>query len=195
VHNYYASFSLTNTTVSGNKAAGEGGGVYNAFYNTVVTLTHSTITGNSAASGGGLYNGDRTFLKRTIVSGNSAAVGDEISNYENGTVNAADFNVFGHKGLTNAQAFENFTRGATDINATSNGNKPTTLAKILNTSLANNGGPTRTHALVVGSPAIDIVTGGTCPPPAKDQRGVKRPQDGNGDGGTACDAGSFERRP
>jgi hypothetical protein len=100
--------------------------------------------------------------------------------------------VFGHQGLTNAQAFENFTPGPLDITATSNGNTPTALSAILNTTLANNGGPTRTHALVPGSPAIDTVTDGTCPPPATDQRGVPRFQDG--DGGVACDSGSFERR-
>jgi hypothetical protein len=68
------------------------------------------------------------------------------------------------------------------------------LSKILDTGLANNGGPTRTHALVAGSPAIDTVTDGTCPPPARDQRGVRRPQDGNHDGAAICDTGSFERR-
>ncbi|MDQ3796077.1 MAG: hypothetical protein M3294_00480, partial [Pseudomonadota bacterium] len=70
--------------------------------------------------------------------------------------------------------------------------RPTALAAILNTSVANNGGPTQTHALVAGSPAIDAVTDGTCPPPDTDQRGVSRPQDGNGDGGPACDIGSYE---
>jgi hypothetical protein len=99
-----------------------------------------------------------------------------------------------HHGLTNAHAFEDFTPGATDITVTSNGNRSTALANILNTTLANNGGPTRTHALVAGSPTIDSVTHGTCPPRARDQRGVPRPQDGNNDGGIACDTGSFERR-
>ena len=48
--------------------------------------------------------------------------------------------------------------------------------------LANNTGPTDTHALLTGSPAID--TGGSCPP--TDQRGVSRPQ------GAGCDVGAFE---
>ena len=52
--------------------------------------------------------------------------------------------------------------------------------------LAANGGPTQTHALLPGSPAIDA--GGTsangCP--ATDQRGFPRPQGG------ACDIGAFE---
>jgi uncharacterized repeat protein (TIGR01451 family) len=51
--------------------------------------------------------------------------------------------------------------------------------------LADNGGPTKTHALVAGSLAIDAVTG-ACPPPAADQRGETRPQ------GAACDIGAFE---
>ncbi|HKH21737.1 MAG TPA: Arm DNA-binding domain-containing protein [Gammaproteobacteria bacterium] len=71
---------------------------------------------------------------------------------------------------------------------------PTALINILNTTLANNGGPARTHALVGGSPAIDTVTDGTCPPPRRDQRGVRRPQDGDNDGAAICDTGSFERR-
>jgi hypothetical protein len=59
---------------------------------------------------------------------------------------------------------------------------------------SSKGGPTQTYALEGGSPATDTVTDGTYPLPARDQRGVKRPQDGNGDGGPACDIGSFERQ-
>jgi hypothetical protein len=56
--------------------------------------------------------------------------------------------------------------------------------------LQNNGGPTDTHALLPGSPAIDAGASAACP--ATDQRGVARPLDGNGDGTTACDVGAFE---
>ena len=48
--------------------------------------------------------------------------------------------------------------------------------------LQNNGGGTLTHALLVGSPAID--SGSGCP--AVDQRGVARPF------GPACDRGAYE---
>ena len=41
--------------------------------------------------------------------------------------------------------------------------------------LTDNGGPTETHALLPGSPAIDA-TGPDCPPPSTDQRGVARPR-------------------
>ena len=56
-------------------------------------------------------------------------------------------------------------------------------------SLADNGGPTKTHALLAGSAAID--SGAVCP--AKDQRGVSRPRDGDRNGSAACDRGAFER--
>jgi hypothetical protein len=53
--------------------------------------------------------------------------------------------------------------------------------------LADNGGPTRTHALLPGSPAIDAADAAACP--AEDQRGTARPQ------GSGCDVGSFEFVP
>jgi hypothetical protein len=51
-------------------------------------------------------------------------------------------------------------------------------------ALADNGGPTWTHALGAGSPAIDAASDAACP--ATDQRGVARPQ------GARCDIGSYE---
>jgi hypothetical protein len=53
--------------------------------------------------------------------------------------------------------------------------------------LADNGGPTLTHALLAGSPAIDAADGAVCP--ATDQRGVARPQ------GAGCDVGAYEYVP
>ena len=51
--------------------------------------------------------------------------------------------------------------------------------------LADNGGPTLTHALLAGSPAIDAADTAVCP--ATDQRGVARD--------AACDVGAFEFVP
>ncbi|WP_263140050.1 CSLREA domain-containing protein [Pseudomonas sp. RIT-PI-AD] len=56
--------------------------------------------------------------------------------------------------------------------------------------LANNGGPTRTHALLANSPALDR---GVDNCTLHDQRGTPRMQDGNGDGVAGCDLGAFER--
>ena len=51
--------------------------------------------------------------------------------------------------------------------------------------LQDNGGPTETHALLPGSPALDQIPAVDCEV-TEDQRGVARPQ------GPACDVGAFE---
>jgi hypothetical protein len=55
-------------------------------------------------------------------------------------------------------------------------------------ALADNGGPTPTHALNTSSPALDH---GTCTV-TTDQRGATRPMDGDADSTAACDVGAFE---
>jgi hypothetical protein len=184
VFNTYGTVTLSNSTISGNSAGG-GGGVFNDRYGTV-TLSNSTISGNSASYGGGVFNGISTAtLSRTLIAGNTAAVSGAEVQHISGTITADNFNLFGHDGLTNAQAFSNFTPGATDLTATSDGSNPTALTDILDTTLAANGGPTLTHALVTGSLAIDASPDDAdCQ--ATDQRGVTRPQ------GPACDIGAFE---
>ncbi len=198
---YNSTATLTNSTVSGNNSAGNGGGVCNGFDSTL-TLTHSTVSGNSAVNrGGGVYNfGDNVTatLRRSLISGNTASTtpppttssGWEVFNRID-SIAANDFNLFGQSGIPNAQAFGGFggfTPGMTDITATSDGVTPTALAAILDSTLMDNGGPTDTHALVTGSPAIDAYPpdgSGSCAV-ATDQRGVVRPQ------GAACDIGAFE---
>jgi hypothetical protein len=62
--------------------------------------------------------------------------------------------------------------------------------------LSNNGGVTQTHALLPGSPAIDVGDNTICaaaPISGIDQRGTTRPQDGDGDGTAHCDLGAVER--
>ena len=57
--------------------------------------------------------------------------------------------------------------------------------------LADNGGPTPTHALPMGSPAIDAMPAASCASET-DQTGKVRPQDGDGDMVADCDIGAFE---
>ncbi|MDD4350178.1 MAG: BACON domain-containing protein, partial [Opitutales bacterium] len=173
---------------------GSGGGIYNSG---TLTLTNCTVSGNEATGneatgnegvGGGIFNPYGTLtLIRNIVSGNSALNGSEIFSdgeygENGGTIDADEYNVFGHSGLTTAQAFVAFAPGATDVTCSSDGTIPTVIASILNTTLADNGGPTLTHALVANSPAIDLASTG----PDTDQRGIARPQ------GSGVDAGAYE---
>jgi hypothetical protein len=194
---------ITNSTIAGNAAGYSGGGVANGSYSSpggTVTITNSTITGNAAEYGGGVanfyffrnftfFNGTVT-LTRTLVSGNTASSGPEISN--SGTVLADNHNLFGVDGTAGV---EGFTPGATDIVPPAG----VQLADILDPTLAFHGGPTQTHALVPGSPAIDaggpVCTDATGDPLDTDQRGRPRVVDGNSDGTPACDIGAVEFFP
>jgi Ca2+-binding RTX toxin-like protein len=145
-------------------------------------VRNSTITGN----GGGIEVSCAPFsIANSVISGNNGReVGFNGGDYGKGGIGSS-FSLFGHDKLTNAQSFYSFTPGPTDITATSDGTNPTALNHILNPVLTRSGGPTKTHNLVKGSPAVDAVTTG-CPPPTTDQRGVPRPHD------AACDIGAVE---
>ncbi|MCP4278117.1 MAG: hypothetical protein GY779_17370, partial [Gammaproteobacteria bacterium] len=174
--------SLGNSTVSKNSAS-RGGGIYSRYYCSV-SLVNSTMSNNSASTyGGGIYSqyDCNTSLVNSIISGNTGGSGAEIYNTSS-TLTAAHNNLFGHSSLTLAQAFENFTPGATDINATS-GDDNIALSSILSTTLADNGcqqlagAPSsaacvQTHALVSGSPAIDGADEAVCL--GTDQKGKPR---------------------
>jgi len=179
--------TIQNSTISGNSAS-SGGGVSNSSYYgfSSLTVTNSTITGNRADRGGGVYNCSCYFgygytgltLNRSLISGNRGTDAPEISNYS-GTVNADNFNLFGVNGNAGVTGF---VPGLTDI-------IPARGVKVKNilVSLKNNGGPTQTHALAPGSPALDAVSLLDPACSGTDQRGVVRPQ------GPGCDIGAFEK--
>jgi len=79
----------------------------------------------------------------------------------------------------------NFTPGTTDLVPGA------ALTAILAPALANDGGPTMTHALVAGSPATHRIPAASCAT-TTDQRGLPRPQDTDGDTVADCDIGAFE---
>ena len=168
--------TLTNSTVSTNTTSGgdqeAGGGVFNS---ATVNLNNSTIAFNTAAAGagGGVENVGTATAVSTIFGDNTAATDADFS----GTVTAS------------ASLFEDLT-GAT-ILAGALG--PNIVGVDPNLGpLANNGGPTQTHALLAGSPAIDR---GVNPLGLIfDQRGFffLRTIDGNGDGTAIADIGAFE---
>ncbi|MCA9981666.1 MAG: hypothetical protein KDD89_12555, partial [Anaerolineales bacterium] len=196
--------TINNSTISGNEAraadfSAYGGGIFNSG---TMTINNSTISGNIVSdagygygyddqyNGGGIFNRGTLTLNRTIVSGNTAyALGDEIYARSSATTNSNNYNVIGYSGSSRS---DGFTPSGTDVVPAG------ALNTVLNTTLADNGGPTLTHALISGSPAIDIAPAGDCsgaPVNGVDQRGVSRSQDGNVDGTAACDAGAVERIP
>jgi hypothetical protein len=125
-------------------------------------VTIANNTANTTAAGGGIQQGDIALnLKSTLVASNGSL---------NCNTNVASN---GYNLSTDSSCFAS---GGTDKTAV-------TDPKL--GPLQDNGGPTLTHALLPGSPAIDTASP-TCPPPATDQRGVSRPQ------GPACDIGAYE---
>jgi hypothetical protein len=184
---------ITNSTITGNTAYSFGGGIANSG---TLTVTNSTITGNAATGGGyyggygGVHSSGTLTLARTLITGNTASSGPEMTNP--GTVLADNHNLFGVNGTAGV---EGFTPGATDIVPPAG----VQLADILDPTLALHGGPTQTHALVPGSPAIDagglVCMDATGDPLTTDQRGRPRVVDGDGDGTAACDIGAVEFFP
>lgn len=155
--------TLENTTVSGNTATGAGGG---ALTGSKLVLVHTTVAENNAGEGGGVNNGGAgvgtgaVIPRNTIVANNPTGgncvgpVGSEGGNLEN--TDSCQLRAEGDKINTDPRIGQ----------------------------LADNGGPTRTHALLTLSPAQNNANG--LPVPPGDQRSVPRPQ------GFAPDIGSFE---
>ena len=168
----YAPLLVSNSTISGNAAGIAGGGISNAA-DAIAVVENTTISDNFAiGTGGGIDNGEDAVIGivNSLVSGNIAALGSEVYNLGTGTVDANANNLFGDSSEDNADAFYNFTPGASDITATSDGTNSTDLADILE-PLADNGGPTQTHALPDGSPAIDAGDNSNVPLDNGDQDG------------------------
>jgi hypothetical protein len=184
-------FNITNTTISGNVASDVGGGITT---NGTINLSNATVVNNEASTdapgggaglnsfGSGTYNLLNTIvadnLKNTTVDSNCGCSGGSTT-CAPGRIVSLGYN------LENADTCE--LGMASDLVNTD----PQLLA------LADNGGPTETHALQhtangdgVDSAGVDAGDTANCP--NNDQRGGIRPADGNLDGSFDCDIGAFE---
>ena len=167
------SLYLCNCTINGNSASQNGGGIFN-YVGAAMTLEYSTIGNNQATGaysrGGGFSNWGQATFESTIVADNTAGDGT----HNNGFTEPAQ------GGVTTSDGYNIDSENSCGFD------QPTDLINTdpLFSSLQDNGGPTFTHALLHGSPAIDA--GDNSGAPVTDQRGVPRPQ------GPAVDIGAFE---
>ena len=193
---------IEDSLIAGNSVASGGGG--GLFARTGMTIRNSTISGNSATSSGGamvlvLQGAGIHTLENVTFSENTApsASGIDLSS---GTIRAQ--NIVMQDATCQGSSSGYVASGVNFDSGTSCsglfGSNFTSNAVLNLGPLADNGGPTRTHALGTGSAAIDAVPDGQCTPYGGgaaftiDQRGETRPLDGNGDGTALCDAGAFE---
>ena len=178
------SVTVTNSTVSGNDGDMQGGGLFNA-EGAQATVVSATVTDNSALRGGGLFNasGGALTAAGTIVAANTASGSDPDLN---GDFTSSGYNLIGDAGVR--------PDWSTAPTATRSGAAGSPIDPMLG-PLGGNGGPTSTHALLIGSPAIDAgLSGGLL----VDQRGLVRTYDdaavANAAGGNGTDIGAVELR-
>jgi hypothetical protein len=178
-------------TLSHNQAS-EGGGL--AALDSTVTISNSTLSSNRAWGGGGLTALDSTItVMHSTVSSNKAITGGGILS-DGSTVALTNTILANHAERGgNCAALAPHSAGhnlASDVSCRLMGrNDWQGIAPLLG-PLADNGGPTATHALLASSPALDAGDDMACP--ATDQRGVSRPQPGAAAGTATCDIGAFE---
>ena len=155
------SLTLTNSTISGNTSTGiVNWGSYAKLVNTTVTDNGGYAVDNSLA---GLAPTSAVFYNSILVGGCLTS--------------ASTLTASGGGNLESPGNTCNLTASTDAVSVASPGLGP----------LAANGGPTKTHALMSGSPAIGAAVAANCP--ATDQRGIGRPSPAGGN----CDVGSYER--
>jgi hypothetical protein len=166
---------LINTTVSSNTANGVGGGIYSWGW---MSLTNTTVANNLADSADAIYigtgwavNEGAAYLEvaRTVIHGNC---GKDTEAGPSVTWVSLDYNI---ESPGDTCGFDQAT-DQVDVSAAALALEP----------LADNGGPTETHALLPGSVAIDVIPADMCEV-YEDQRGFPRD--------SMCDVGAFEVQP
>jgi len=145
---------IRNSTISGNRTRGDnaGGGGLSLGGATAATIVNSTITRNAAerdgpitpygyesATGGGISGGRALTLANTILAGNRA---DDGGQDLRGELTSNGHNIFTQPGIIGATA--------TDLVIA----RSELFGSVMG-PLGDNGGPTRTHGLLAGSPALN----------------------------------------
>jgi hypothetical protein len=184
-----------------------GGGARTFYKNGTVTFTNSTISGNTSARsasayyaygydlGGGIFaNGVGLTLRNSTVAFNTAEQGSGVYQYKSADISMNSTIIANNASSVGGADFETHNAetvaGANNLIMSVNANVSLPLDTLstdpMLAPLANNGGPTFTHALLRHSPAID--TGNNAAALMFDQRGTGHPRVA----GVAPDIGAFE---
>jgi hypothetical protein len=190
----YGALTLVNSTISDNTTDSTGGGIGN--WGGQISMTFCTIYGNSAGNGGGIATKDGYYaldpsvhnpvyqsiashmqMQASLIAGNHASVSADLV----GTVISNGYNLVQDVSGT---VFDPPQRPSSDVLVDASTNLG------IDPQLA---GPSpQTHALLQGSPAIDVIPLDACTVTVAgitlttDQRGIKRPQ------AAKCDIGAYE---
>ncbi len=202
--------TLENSTLADSNGAIVGGAIYNTGG---LTLINTTISGNRALWGSGIFNEGTVTLSSSTLTQNFDCP-DCATGYQVGLADASGgiANQSGEFVIQNSIISDNTTgyfSGNTLVDKENNcGGSPLTpkgrnldsdgscnlsnalIRNPLLGPLQDNGGSTKTHALLAGSPAIDAGDDILCP--HRDQRGAVRPQNGDNLGSAHCDIGAYE---
>ena len=189
----------TSSTLSDNSAASAGGGIYNPG-GAAAELVNTTVSTNTANTwGGGIYTGGDLLLVSGTIAGNDAPTGSAI--YDPGSP-AAGLRSIANTLIEGDCGGSPFDSDGYNIESPGNTcgfgqqtDRPAEGQLDLG-PLDDNGGPTRTHALLENSVAIDQIPEADCvdgadEPLSTDQRGEPRPAGES----SSCDVGAFEAQP
>jgi hypothetical protein len=204
----YGDTRLRDSTLEGNAASpGSGGAIFNA---NQLRVVNSTLSRNAAdTDGGAIYNNYKAYVYSSSIVNNDADHDRDENGGSGGGVHAAAFTgaqfliinvLFAYNTVLDAPIY-NDCAGTLDavgwnlfgepsgcsINGPWGLVTPATIGP-----LQNHGGPTRTHALLAGSEAVDPPSGSSS---CVDDEGEDMPTDQRGAArvsGAGCDIGAFE---